>query len=170
MEVWPQRGFDGRRVFHTHERAIASPEKKLCVDQGAEQRVARCGIKSPQTARLRLRESQSRHLEEFTLNAIEHFVGRAVWHGRHGLLLRFARDAHHGATRVPQRFSTTRGPSGAAFQENRRDPKHRRFAAVARDTWVSPAGVVPVTERVGNRIRPSSKTGCPRTCIWLGHD
>jgi hypothetical protein len=70
-------------VLDTHERAITGSEQKLRFDQGAEQSVTRCGIEPPQAARLRFRESQSRHFEELSLNPPEHFLCRIILLGRH---------------------------------------------------------------------------------------
>jgi hypothetical protein len=62
-------------MFDTHERPIARPKQKLGIDQGAEQRVARCVIEPPKASRLRMCQAQPGHLEKFALDAPEHFVG-----------------------------------------------------------------------------------------------
>jgi hypothetical protein len=64
-------------VLHTHERAITCFEQKLRVDQRTEQGVTRGRIEPPQATRLWFRESQTRHFEELTLDAPEHFFGRS---------------------------------------------------------------------------------------------
>jgi hypothetical protein len=99
----PYQSFDGRRVLDTHERTITGPKQKLRFHQGAEQRITRGRVKSPQPARLRFRQSQSRHFEELALHAPEHFICRALL-GRHLHLQRIARNTLSGATDVPATF------------------------------------------------------------------
>jgi hypothetical protein len=70
-------------MLDTHERAITGSEQKLRFDQGAEQSATRCRIEPPQAARLRFRESQSRHFEELSLDPPEHFLQRMILLGRH---------------------------------------------------------------------------------------
>jgi hypothetical protein len=56
-------------VLRTDERTVASPGKKLGLDERAEQRVARGSIESPQPLRLRRRKAKSGHLGVLAPNA-----------------------------------------------------------------------------------------------------
>ena len=120
MPTRPQRGFHGRRVLDTHERPIAGSEQKLRVDQSAEKCVTRGRVEPPKAARLRLRESQSRHFEEFTLDSPEHFVGCADWLWRHeppSVL----KDNREGATDMPATFCLDIRRTAEPIAQNRRD-------------------------------------------------
>jgi hypothetical protein len=132
------QGFDGRRMLDTHERAITGPKQKLRFHEGAEQRITRGRVESPQPARLRFRESQSRHLEELSLDAPEHFICRALL-GRHWHLQRVARDTLLGATDVPADICERGGKRALAACENRRDPRpHQRALELGKAAQAHP--------------------------------
>src|SRR5258706_9845654 len=79
---WPRARLHRHRVLHTHERTLARPEEKACIDKCVEERCARYGIESPETTGLRLGEPKSRHLEELTLNTPNDFIdGSAEFRG-----------------------------------------------------------------------------------------
>ena len=65
-------------MLHAHERTIARPEEKACIDKCIEKRSARNGIESPETSGLGLGEPKPRHLDEFTLNAPNDVVDRSA--------------------------------------------------------------------------------------------
>jgi hypothetical protein len=62
-------------VFKTHERTIAGAKQKSRVNQRVEQRSAGGCIEAPQSARLRLGQSEAWHLEKFALDATEYVFG-----------------------------------------------------------------------------------------------
>jgi hypothetical protein len=101
--------FDRRRLLDSHERAVAGLEKKLGVDERAQQRVAHRSVESPKTPCLSSREPQARHFEKLTLDPPEYFVDRSFLVGPHRLFTSrrsFRVDlVFERATHVPQTLS-----------------------------------------------------------------
>jgi hypothetical protein len=149
----------GRRLIHAHERAVARSKEKVRLDQRAEERDARCGVESPQAARLRLGQSQSRHFEELSLHAPEHIVGRSCRLGRHdGYLPGFDLPGMvvEGATHVPRSF---------------RDRTREFRPELGRPRESRPAQAGQMASSVTSGVRnPISREGCTRICISTGHD
>src|SRR5262249_21318794 len=77
------RGYDTRIgfrfhrccVFNSHERAVARPEQELGINERPQQRFAEGGLEPPEPSSLCFGETQSRHLEEFTLNPPKNILG-----------------------------------------------------------------------------------------------
>src|SRR5262249_25249768 len=132
-------------LLHARERAIARLEQEPRFDQGAEQCIAGSSIESPQAARLRRGQPQSRHLEKLTLHAPEDFVGSPARLGRHApssLLDWLPRVARVRTNRYATHIfcdSAEIAPDSATACDRR----------VRR----SPSDVAPVTAGVGNPIR-----------------
>jgi hypothetical protein len=63
-----------QRPVLTDERAIPGLRKKLCVDQSAQERVANISLQAPQALCLCGGQSKARHLDELSLDPLEHFI------------------------------------------------------------------------------------------------
>jgi hypothetical protein len=67
---------NGRRLraFEADVRTIARLREKLGIDESSKQSVTDVSFKTPQTLRLGGREAKTWHLDELTLNALEHLI------------------------------------------------------------------------------------------------
>jgi hypothetical protein len=63
-----------QRPVLTNERTITRLRQKLCIDQSAQERVAHIPLQAPQALRLCGGQPKARHLDELSLDPLEHFI------------------------------------------------------------------------------------------------
>src|SRR5207237_10280874 len=87
-----QRSSQRRRLFDPHEGAVARSEQKVGIHKRLQQHFADVVIEAPQPPRLRFSESQTWHLEKFTLHAPERLLNAMRRLRRHDSFLRRSAD------------------------------------------------------------------------------